>query len=294
MRETDFAQAIETSNVFGRVTPDQKYAIVTTLKKNGHTVGFLGDGVNDAPALKAADAGISVESGVLVAKEAASIILLEQSLNVLYDGVVEGRRAFGNMVKYIMNTTSANLGNMFTLAVVSLILPFIPLLPSQILLTNLVSDVPLLAISTDSLDPESLRSPRKWDIGKITRFSLFFGLISSVFDFVTIFALVYWLHADQALFRTGWFIESVLSEILVTFSIRTQRRFYQSRPSNLLIGSSAIMGLVTLAIVYSPIAPFFEFVQPPIWFLGLIFGILVVYFLIVEGVKHIFFSRNTI
>ena len=294
MSEAEVSHALEESNVFGRVTPDQKYAIVSTLKKNGHTVGFLGDGVNDAPALKAADAGISVESGVQVAKEAASIILLEKSLSVISDGVVEGRKAFGNMVKYIMNTTSANLGNMFTLAIVSLVLPFIPLLPSQILLTNLVSDVPLLTISTDSLDPESLRSPKKWDIWKIAKFALFFGLISSIFDFITIFSLVYWLHAGQELFRTGWFIESVLSEILVTFSIRTQRRFYESRPSNLLMLMSVIMGLATIVIVYSPIGPFFEFVQPPLWFLGLIFGILIVYFAMVEIVKHIFFSRNKI
>ena len=291
MSEAEMSHALEESNVFGRVTPDQKYAIVSTLKKKGHTVGFLGDGVNDAPALKAADAGISVESGVQVAKEAASIILLEKSLSVISDGVIEGRKAFGNMVKYIMNTTSANLGNMFTLAIVSLVLPFIPLLPSQILLTNLVSDVPLLTISTDSLDPESLRSPKKWDISKIAKFALFFGLISSIFDLITIFSLVYWLQAGQELFRTGWFIESVLSEILVTFSIRTRRRFYESRPSNLLIIASVIMGLATLVIVYSPIGPFFEFVQPPLWFLGLIFGILIVYFFMVEVVKHFFFSR---
>jgi Mg2+-importing ATPase len=208
--------------------------------------------------------------------------------------VVEGRKAFGNMVKYVMNTTSANLGNMFTLAIVSLVLPFIPLLPSQILLTNLVSDLPLLAISTDSLDQESLRSPKKWDIGKIARFALFFGLISSIFDFLTIFSLVYLLHAGQELFRTGWFIESVLSEILVTFSIRTRRRFYQSKPSGLLLGASAFMAIMTLVIVYTPIGSLFEFVIPPLWFLGLIFGILIVYFLMVEVVKHIFFSRNQI
>ena len=294
MQEDELRHALEESNVFGRVTPDQKYTIVSTLKKNGHTVGFLGDGVNDAPALKLADAGISVESGVQVAKEASSIILLEKSLSVISDGVVEGRKAFGNMVKYIMNTTSANLGNMFTLAIVSLVLPFIPLLPSQILLTNLVSDVPLLAISTDSLDKESLRSPKKWDIWKIAKFALFFGLISSIFDLVTIFSLVYVLQAGQELFRTGWFIESVLSEILVTFSIRTRRRFYESRPSSLLMAASAIMAMMTLVIVYSPVGSFFEFVQPPLWFLGLIFGILIVYFLMVEVVKHVFFSRNEI
>ena len=291
MQESELRQAVEANDVFGRVSPEQKYAIVSALKKNGHVTGFLGDGVNDAPALKLADAGISVDSGVQVAKEASSIILLEKSLGAVADGVAEGRKAFGNMIKYIMNTISANLGNMFTLAVGSLFLPFIPLLPSQILLTNLLSDAPLLTIATDNLDEEGLRTPRKWNIGQIARFALFFGLISSIFDFATISALIYILNAGPELFRTAWFIESVISEILVTFSIRTRRRFYKSRPSNLLIAASIIMASTTLAVVYSPLGSFLEFVQPPLWFLGLIFGILGGYFFLVEGLKHLFFSR---
>jgi Mg2+-importing ATPase len=291
MQESELRQAVEQNNVFGRITPEQKYAIVNALKKNGHVTGFLGDGVNDAPALKLADAGISVESGVQVAKEAASVILLEKSLGAIADGVTEGRKAFGNMIKYIMNTISANLGNMFTLAVTSLFLPFIPLLPSQILLTNLLSDAPLLTISTDNLDEEGLRTPKRWNISSIARFALFFGLISSIFDFVTISSLIYLLHAGPGLFRTGWFIESVLSEILVTFSIRTRRKFYESRPSNLMIAASIIMSLMTLVVVYSPLGLLFEFVKPPLWFLGLIFGILGCYFFLVEGLKHLFFSR---
>jgi Mg2+-importing ATPase len=291
MQEDKLRQAVEEYDVFGRVTPEQKYAIVSALKKNGHVTGFLGDGVNDAPALKLADAGISVESGVQVAKEAASIILLEKSLGAIADGVAEGRKAFGNMIKYIMNTISANLGNMFTLAVTSLFLPFIPLLPSQILLTNLLSDAPLLTISTDNLDEEDLRTPKRWNISLIARFALFFGLISSIFDFVTILSLIYLLHAGPELFRTGWFIESVMSEILVTFSIRTRRKFYESRPNNLMIIASIITSLMTLVVVYSPLGLLFEFVQPPLWFLGLIFGILGCYFFLVEGLKHLFFSR---
>ncbi|MCJ7722008.1 HAD-IC family P-type ATPase, partial [Candidatus Bathyarchaeota archaeon] len=294
MQESELRQAVEWNDVFGRVTPEQKYAIVDALKKNGHVTGFLGDGVNDAPALKLADVGISVDSGVQVAKEAASIILMEKSLGVIADGVAEGRKAFGNMTKYIMNTISANLGNMFTLAVGSLFLPFIPLLPSQILLTNLVSDAPLLTISTDRLDEEGLRAPRKWNIGLIAKFALFFGLISSIFDFVTISSLVYVLNAGPELFRTGWFIESVMSEILITFSIRTRRNFFKSRPSNLLIIASVIMALTTLFIVYSPIGLFFEFVKPPLWFLGLIFGVIICYFLFVEGLKHLFFTSITL
>ncbi len=294
MQESELRQTVEGNDVFGRVTPEQKYAIVGALKKNGHVTGFLGDGVNDAPALKLADAGISVESGVQVAKEASSIILLEKSLSVIADGVAEGRKAFGNMIKYIMNTISANLGNMLTLAVGSLFLPFIPLLPSQILLTNLLSDAPLLTISTDNLDEEGLRTPKRWNIGLIAKFALFFGLISSIFDFVTISSLVYLLHAGPELFRTGWFIESVMSEILVTFSIRTRRKFYKSRPSNLLIATSIMMAAITPFVVYSPFGLFFEFVKPPLWFLGMIFGILACYFFIVEGLKHLFFSHYEI
>lgn len=291
MQGDELRKAVEDSDVFGRVTPDQKLAIVDALKKNGHVVGFLGDGVNDAPALRLADAGISVDSGVQVAKEAASIILLEKSLDVIADGVVEGRKAFGNIVKYIMNTTSANFGNMFTVAMGSIFLPFIPLLPSQILLTNLVTDAPLLTISTDNLDDEGLRNPRHLKIGLIARFMVFFGIISSIFDVVTICSLVYLLNAPQELFRTGWFIESALSEIFVTFSIRTRRKFFKSRPSNLMILASAITVLMALAIVYSPAGTLFEFVKPPIWFLSMIIGILLAYFVLVEALKHLFFNR---
>ncbi|MCJ7766787.1 magnesium-translocating P-type ATPase [Candidatus Bathyarchaeota archaeon] len=294
MQTGDLRKAVEDTDVFGRVTPDQKFAIVEALRKNGHVVGFLGDGVNDAPALRLADAGISVDSGVQVAKEAASIILLEKSLGVIADGVAEGRRAFGNMMKYIMNTTSANFGNMFTVALASLFLPFMPLLPSQILLTNLVSDAPLLTISTDNLDDEGLRKPRRWNIRSIARFMLFFGLISTVFDIVTISSLVYLLGAGPELFRTGWFIESALSEIFVTFSIRTRRKFFKSRPSNLMILAAATVSAATVIIVYSPVGALFEFVPLPPWFLMLIFGILLVYFVLVEIMKHIFFSRYDI
>ena len=293
MEDSGLRKAAEANDVYGRVTPEQKYAIVDALKNNGHVTGFLGDGVNDAPALKLADVGISVDSGVQVAKEASSIILLKKSLSVIADGVAEGRKAFGNMIKYIMNTISANLGNMLTLAAASLFLPFIPLLPSQILLTNLLSDAPLITISTDNLDEEDLRKPKRWNIRAIAKFALFFGLISSIFDFITISSLVYLLNASPELFRTGWFIESVMSEILVTFSIRTKRRFYKSRPSNLLILTSIIVASISLLFVYSPFGILFEFVQPPLWFLGLIFGILACYFLIVEALKHLFFKRYT-
>jgi Mg2+-importing ATPase len=291
LAEEDLRKTVEKDNVFGRVTPEQKLMIVEALKKNGHVVGFLGDGVNDAPSLRLADAGISVDSGVQVAKEASSIILLEKSLNVVADGVVEGRKAFGNMVKYIMNTTSANFGNMLTVALGSLFLPFIPLLPSQILLTNLLSDAPLLTISTDNLDPEGLSKPRRWAIGSVARFMVFFGLISSIFDMITIVFLIDLLRATPALFRTGWFIESVVSEIVVTFSIRTRRKFFESKPSKLLVIASVLGVLLTGAVIYSPLDVLFEFVRPPAWFLALVFGILAMYFLLVEILKHAFQRR---
>lgn len=290
-QEGELRQQVEQSDVFGRVTPEQKLAIVSALKEDGHVVGFLGDGVNDAPALRLADAGISVESGVQVAKEASSIVLLEKSLSVVADGVVEGRWAFGNMIKYIMNTISGNFSNILTISICSLFLPFIPLLPSQILLTNLLSDAPLLTVSTDNLDQESLRSPKKWNTATIARFMVFFGFICSLFDFIIVVSLVYLLHTGPELFRTVWFIESVMHEIIVTFSIRTRRRFYESRPSNLLVAASAIMMGATLAIVYSPIGPLFDFVQPPLWSLALIAGIIASLFFVVETSKHIFFSH---
>jgi Mg2+-importing ATPase len=291
LEESELRKAAEENDVFGRVTPDQKFAIVDALKKNGHTVGYLGDGVNDAPALKLADAGVSVDSGAQVAKEASSIILLEKSLGVISDGVVEGRKAFGNMVKYIMNTISANFSNMFTIAVCSLFLPFLPLLPSQILLINLLSDAPLIAISTDNLDEETLKAPKRLSMGLLARFSVFFGVISSIFDFIMIISLVYVLNVGPVLFRTVWAIESVLHEIIVTFSIRTRRKFYESRPSTPLAAASAIFAVVTLAIIYLPIGAAFEFVNPPLWSLVLISGILTSYFFLVEGVKHLFFHH---
>lgn len=290
-QEHELRKLVEDYDVFGRVTPDQKYAIINALKQNGHIVGFLGDGVNDAPALKLADAGISVDSGVPVAKEAASIILLEKSLSTIADGVLEGRKAFSNMIKYIMNTTSASFGNMVTVALGSLFLPFILLLPSQILLTNLLTDAPLLTISTDNFDEEGLRTPKKWSIDLIARFVVFFGVLSSIFDFATISFLVYFLQSGPVLFRTGWFLESVLSEILVTFSVRTRRKFYRSRASNLLIATSTIMVMTTLLVVYSPIGVVFEFVTLPPWFLAVVLGILATYFFLVESLKHLYFSR---
>jgi len=291
-QEDELRQVVEENDVYGRITPAQKDAIVRSLKKNGHATGFLGDGINDAPALKSADVGISVEDGVQVAKEASSIILLEKSLSVIADGVAEGRKAFANMTKYIMNTISSNFSNMLTIAASSLFLPFIPMLPAQTLLTNLLTDAPLVAISTDYVDEEDLGAPKRLDTRRLTKFSLFFGVIGTIFDFVLIMFLVYMLHLSPELFRTSWFMFSVLSEIVVTFSIRTKRSFYKSKPSNLLFFGSIVFAALTLTTVYSPIGLLFHFVQPSLLILTLTFAVIIAYFIVVEVAKKFFFAHN--
>ncbi|MEM5772794.1 MAG: magnesium-translocating P-type ATPase [Candidatus Aenigmatarchaeota archaeon] len=290
MNDESLCKAVDQNNLFVRLTPEQKVRIVQALKKNGHVVGFLGDGANDAPALRYADVGISVENGVDVAKEASDIILTRKSLKVILDGVVEGRRTFGNTTKYILNTLSANLGNMTSLAIVSPFLNFLPMLPSQILLTNLISDGPLLSISTDTIDEEELKMPKHWNLSFIGKFCALFGLISSIFDFTTM-GILLWLGMSVEIFRTGWFLESVLSEILVTFAIRTKKRFYKSKPSEVLLLTSIIFSLLALAIIYSPLGVFFEFVQLDITFVLIIGLILLTYFAVAEVSKHFIYKK---
>ena len=289
MNREELRKAVEEYNVFARLTPGQKLEIVSALKENGRVVGFIGDGVNDAPALHSADVGISVDTGADIAKESADIVLLGHGLQVVVGGIIEGRKTFSNTVKYILNTTSANFGNMFTVAVSSLFLPFLPLLPSQILLTNFLSDIPLTTISTDRVDKEDLRKPKRWSIPGIVRFMTFFGIVSSLFDLITIGFLLYFIKAGPELFRTGWFTESVLSEIVVTFAIRTRKPFFLSKPSSLLLASSVLVVLAVGAIIYSPFGLLFEFVQPDAGFMLIIAGIVVAYFLVAEVCKHIFF-----
>jgi len=291
MDDEAFRRAVEKTNVFARLTPEQKARIVQTLSKNGHVTGFLGDGVNDAPPLKCADVGISVDGAVDIAKEAADIILTESSLDILLKGIAEGRTTFGNTTKYILNTVSANLGNMSSLAVVSVIFDFLPMLPLQVLLTNLISDGPLLSISTDRVDEEELLAPKNWNISMISRFTTFFGGISSIFDFVTMAFFFIVAAGDVALFRTGWFIESTLSEILVTFPIRTKKRFYESRPSTILLVTSIICGLLTVLLPYSPLSIFLGLHPPDLRELLVILGILAAYFSAVELIKN-FFNRK--
>jgi Mg2+-importing ATPase len=292
MDETELRKVVEETTIFARITPEKKYRILKALRENGHVTGFLGDGVNDAPALRQADVGISVESGTDVAKDAANIILTHKSLRVIADGIEEGRRTFANVTKYILNTISANIGNMTTLGIVSLFLNFLPLLPAQILLTNFLSDAPLLTISTDNVDKEELSKPKKWNIRYIEKFAFVFGGISSIFDFTTIAILIYVLVANAELFRTGWFLESVLSEIIVTFAIRTRKRFYKSKPGKLLLLTSIIIGALTVWLIFSPLGYLFEFVPLAYWLLIVIGLILTAYFLLVEVLKNRFMSRE--
>jgi Mg2+-importing ATPase len=291
MDDQALQQAAEKTNVFARLTPEHKARIVSVLSKSGHVTGFLGDGVNDAPALRFADVGISVEGGVDIAKDAADIILTQPSLEIISEGIIEGRTTFSNTTKYILNTISANMGNMATLAIISVVLDFLPMLPFQVLLTNLISDGPLLSISTDGVDVEELQKPRNWDLSLISRFGRFFGSISSIYDFITFAVVLFLAHDNIPLFRTCWVVESTLSEIIVTFAIRTKKPFYRSMPSRILALSSLIFGLLTVVLPYSPLSTFLDFYPPSPLFLIVIGCILLMYFLTAEFAKRIF-NRN--
>ncbi|MBI4130831.1 magnesium-translocating P-type ATPase [Candidatus Roizmanbacteria bacterium] len=287
-----FADTVRQHRLFARITPEQKYMIVLSLNQEGHIVGFLGDGINDAPALRAADVGVAVDSGTDVAKEAADIVLMKKDLAVLATGIERGRKIFGNVTKYILNTVSANYGNMFTVAISSLFLPFIPLLSTQILLNNFISDIPLLALATDRVDPGYTKRPRKWNIGFITHFMLSFGLLSSLFDFATILPLIYIWNVHPDTFRTAWFVESSLSEMLITFAIRTRLPLYKSKPSNWLVILSVLAGLAVLLLPAFPLTrELFSFVALPSGIVLWIIGVLVTYMITTELVKKVFYKK---
>ena len=267
-------------DVFAEIEPNQKERIILALKKAGNVVGYMGDGINDASALHAADVGISVDSAVDVAKEAADIVLLEKDLGVLVQGVREGRTTFANTLKYVFMATSANFGNMFSMAGASLFLPFLPLLPAQILLTNLMTDFPEMTIATDSVDSEMVDHPRRWDIVAIRKFMITFGLVSSVFDFLTFGALLLILHATQDQFRTGWFLESVISASLIVLVIRSRKPFFKSRPAKYLLIATLATVAVTVALPYTPLGPLFGFSRVPLSFLLFIAMIVVLYIIV--------------
>jgi Mg2+-importing ATPase len=292
MHDDALVRVVEKANVFARVTPAQKDRILHALRSNQHVVGFLGDGINDAPSLKTADVGISVDNAVDVAKESADIILLDKKLRVLNDGVLEGRKTFGNTMKYIMMGTSSNFGNMFSVAGGSLFLPFLPMLPIQILLNNLLYDFSELSIPTDNVDQEYVSKPKKLDISLIRRLMIFLGPISSVFDFLTFFIMLFILNATEPLFQTAWFIESLCTQVLVVFVIRTRRRpFYKSKPSMLLFLSCFSIIAVALAIPFTPVGGVFQFTEPPWIFFGFLAGLTVAYLLLVDVVKAWFYKR---
>jgi Mg2+-importing ATPase len=283
--------AAERTDVFAEVDPNEKERIILALKKTGHVVGYMGDGINDAPSLHSADVGISVENAVDVAKEAADFVLLKQDLGVLAQGILEGRRTFANTLKYVFMAVSANFGNMFSVAGASLFLPFLPLLPKQILLINFMTDFPEMTIASDNVDDVYTQKPHRWDVAFIRRFMLTFGPLSSVFDYLT-FALLLWgLKTTQAQFQTGWFIESVLSAMLVVFAIRTRLPLTRSQPSRLMILVTAAMAAVVLALPYSPLAGVLGFTPLPPLVLLLLLAIVAVSFLAAEWTKRWFYRQ---
>ena len=276
-------------DVFAEIEPNQKERIILALKKARNVVGYMGDGINDASALHAADVGISVESAVDVAKEAADIVLLDKDLRVLVQGVREGRTTFANTLKYVFMATSANFGNMFSMAGASFFLPYLPLLPAQILLTNLMTDFPEMTIAADRVDAEMVDHPRRWDIHAIRKFMVTFGLVSSVFDFLTFGALLFILHATKEQFRTGWFLESIVSASLIVLVIRSRKPFFRSRPSKSLLLATLLTVAATVALPYTPLGDLFGFAQVPLAFLLLIALIVALYVVATEIVKAIFY-----
>jgi Mg2+-importing ATPase len=279
------------TNIFAEVEPNQKERIILFLKRSGNVVGFMGDGINDAPALHAADVGISVNTAVDVAKEAASIVLLNQDLNVLVTGIVAGRKTFANTMKYVFMASSANFGNMFSMAGASLFLPFLPLLPKQILLTNLLTDFPEMAIATDRVDTVSVSKPQRWNIHLIKRFMIVFGLLSSVYDYLTFGVLLFLMKEDEKIFQTGWFTESVISATLIVLVVRTRLPFFKSLPGKWLSIATSLIVLFVLAIPVMPFASLFGFVRLPLSFYGWMLLIISCYIISAELAKRWFYKK---
>ncbi len=285
------AARLDETNLFCRVTPVQKNRIILGLRHKGHVVGYLGDGINDAPSLHTADVGISVDSAVDVAKDAADIILLQQDLGVLERGVTEGRRAFGNIMKFIMMAMSSNFGNMFSMAGATLILPFLPMLPVQILLNNLLYAVSEMPIPLDEVDSEITAMPEHWDMRFIRNFMLVMGPVSSIFDFLTFGLLLLIFHANEALFQTGWFVESLATQVLVIFVLRTRRNPLRSYPHPLLTTTSFAVVALAVVLPFTPVGAWFGFVPPSAGFLLAIAGLTVSYLALAQGAKWAFYRR---
>lgn len=292
MSDSALAQVAERTTLFARVSPMQKHRIILALKQRSHVVGCIGDGINDAPSLRAADVGISVSTAVDIARDAADIIMLEPGLQVLHNGILEGRKASANVMKYLLMGTSSNFGNMVSMALASLFLPFLPMLPTQILLNNFLYDLAQLTIPGDHVDKAFLRRPQRWDVRLIRNFMLFIGPISSVYDFLTFFVLLYVFHAGEQLFHTGWFVESLSTQTLVLFVIRTMGNPLRSRPKPALAATT--IGVVTVALVlpFLPVGAFLGFTPYPKSFLLFVVVISATYLALVQLVKQTLFSRE--
>ncbi len=292
MTDAALEHVAEQTKVFARVSPAQKNRILLALKHRGHVVGFMGDGINDAPSLHAADVGISVSTAVDVAREAADIILVEPGLDVLASGILEGRKAFGNVMKYLLMGTSSNFGNMFSMAGASLFLPFLPMLSTQILLNNFMYDVSQITIPTDNVDDEFLQKPKRWDISLIRKFMVFIGPISSIFDFLTFYVMLHHFHAGQVLFHTGWFVESLATQTLVIFVIRTAKNPMRSRASRPLTITTLAIVAAGILLPYSPLAGPFGFVPLPRTYFAFLASATIVYLVLVEFGKRVLLGRT--
>lgn len=291
LRDEALWHVAERTTVFAEVDPNQKERIILALQKTRHVVGYMGDGINDAPALHAADVGISVDTAVDVAKDAADFVLLRTSLGILRDGIDEGRRTFVNTLKYILTTVSANFGNMFSMAFASVVLPFLPLLAPQILLNNFLSDIPAMTIAGDNVDADWVAKPRRWDTRFIRSYMIVFGLVSAAFDFLTFGALLFLFRATPEEFRTGWFIESLLTELVIALVVRTRHPFYRSRPSAALLWSSIAFIAITLVMPYLPFDQVFGFIPLPIPLLLSVVGLTVLYVVAAEITKTVFYRH---
>jgi Mg2+-importing ATPase len=296
MDDAALAYQAEHGAIFARVSPEQKNRVILGLKARGHVVGYIGDGINDAPSLHTADVGISVMNGVDVAKDAAKIILLEKDLAVLNDGVMEGRRCFANIMKYIIMGTSSNFGNMFSMAAASLFLKFLPMLPTQILLNNFLYDTSQIAVPGDNVDAALLHKPKRWQIGFIRQFMTIMGPISSIYDFLTFGVLLWWFHAaaNPPLFRTGWFVESLATQTLVVFVIRTAGNPFKSRPSGRLLMGVVAVAIVGAVLPYTPLGPLLGFTPLPMSLLGAIALLALTYLFLVQAVKTWFYRRHAL
>ncbi|HHY46977.1 MAG TPA: magnesium-translocating P-type ATPase [Firmicutes bacterium] len=291
MDDEELISRVEGATICARLSPEQKNRIITVLKKAGHVVGYMGDGINDTLALRTADVGISVNNAVDVAKEAADIVLLEEGLRILENGIIEGRRTFANTMKYIMMGTSSNFGNMFSVPIASVLVPFLPMLPVQILLNNLLYDFSQVSIPTDRVDSDYVKQPRRWNIGFIRNFMIVFGPISSLYDIMTYLVMLYVFHARPSLFQTGWFVESLATQTLVIHIIRSRYSIFKSRGSTALwVTTLAAVG-IGMIIPYTPVGAYFYFSPLPPPFFLVLGGMVGAYLLMVEGVKRWFYRR---